>query len=209
MLVSNQSVNNQSFTSLPKKYRVVSDELIRGPHPHIKDLVQLKKEGVTQIFDFRHDCVRGFKWVEKLACKVLGIKYQRRQFSFFNKRPKLEDFESISKSVADNAKDGGKTLFHCNSGSHRTALFSAFYSITKGETLAHSMQNGSDYAERTIKAVDDEIINSRFFTRNAVNPNSKNPIRHCKDIFNNKVVKNTQESLNEFYDLIHYKGVTV
>lgn len=201
---ANLNTNKPSFTSLPSKYRVVSDELIRGPHPLIKDLIALKKEGVTQIFDFRHDCMRGYKWVERMACKLMGINYQRRQFSFFNKRPKLEDFEAISKEVAMNAKQGGKTLFHCNSGSHRTALFSAFYSLTKGEPLA-KVETQANFAEKVEEVINEQIINSRFFTRNRVKPESLNPIRHFRNQFNNKVVKNTEEALSEFFDMLQYK----
>ena len=194
------------FTALSPKYRRVDDAIIRGPHPSLKDLIELKKEGVNQIYDFRHYSNFGLKWIERLACKIIGIDYQRKAFSFFYKRPQLKDFEEISKSVYDNSKRGGITLFHCNSGTHRTSLFSAYCAITKGEKLEKCFSDNPNYLAESRKIIDKEIFNTNFFSRNAVQSFSYNPIKYVKNIFNNKVVKNTSEALNDFFNMLHYKA---
>ena len=49
-----KQINPTTFCALPKKYEIVDDYLIRGPHPCFCDVFTLKKEGVNQIYDFRH-----------------------------------------------------------------------------------------------------------------------------------------------------------
>lgn len=104
-----------------QKFQTVDKYLIRGPRPTVREVFQLKKQGVTQIYDFRHKSFRGMKFMERIACKLTGIKYIRKPFSFLQgNTPKLQDYEEIAKSVKQNGKRGGKTFFHCNSGKHRT-----------------------------------------------------------------------------------------
>lgn len=82
--VSTNNYNNTlSFQALPKKYSVVDECLIRGSHPHVMDVFRLKKEGINQIYDFRENSYKGFKFAEKIACKLLGIKYIRIKYSFY------------------------------------------------------------------------------------------------------------------------------
>ena len=75
----NHTYNSPTFQALPEKYKEVDKYLIRGPHPHIKDVFTLKKEGINKIYDFRHYGLRGFKWIERLACKAAGVEYIRKQ----------------------------------------------------------------------------------------------------------------------------------
>ena len=140
--------NNLTFARLPQNFQKVDDFLIRGPHPNLYDLYQLKKEGITEIYDFRHKGIRGFKFIEKSACNVLRIKYTRKPYSnLHGEYPTIQEFEQIAQSVAKNGERGGKTLFHCNSGRHRTAHMSAFYELTKGkQTLQEVKENlGKDF----------------------------------------------------------------
>lgn len=206
MLTNNvyeRNVNNGIyFTALPKKYKVVDEALIRGPHPGICDVFRLKKEGVTQIYDFRHFSVRGAKTIERLACKIAGIDYKRRAFSFLEGTyPTLQDYEAISKSVKDNAQKGGKTLFHCNSGTHRTSLMSAFYRITHGESLSKCKKQ-SGYSENVDKILKEEVSNAHYFSRNKAKKMSKNPVIRLINIFNNNVQNATQKAYDLFLDIV-------
>ena len=98
---------------LSNKYKKVDNYLIRGPHPKISDLIALKNEGVTQIYDFRHISVRGFKFIEKFACKQLGIQYIRHTFSYLEgEYPTIQEFAKVAKNVKETGKNGGNTLFH-------------------------------------------------------------------------------------------------
>ena len=123
-----------SSKALPPKYKAVDNYLVRGPHPNVFDIIKLKKEGINKIYDFRQIGVRGFKWIERLACYFTGIDYNRKPYSFLRGEfPSQEEYEKIANEVRLNGENGGKTLFHCNSGTHRTSLMTAFYEITKGK----------------------------------------------------------------------------
>ena len=197
------NVNSPNFTALPKKYKFVDNTLLRGPHPSICDVFRLKKEGVTQIYDFRHVSVRGMKFAERFACRIAGIKYIRKPFSFLTgKYPSKLDYETISKSVADNGKNGGKTLFHCRSGTHRTSLMSAFYQITKGKPVKECISSDGKYSETVEKVMNDQIKNTNFFSRNRVDITTKNPFKRMKNIYNNRVEKATKTAYNMFVDFI-------
>ena len=182
---------------------MVDNLLVRGPRPHFRDIFKLKEEGVTQIYDFRHVDIRGCKFIEKFACKMAGIKYVRRPFSFLtNRYPTKSDYEDISKSVKTNGVNGGKTLFHCNSGTHRTALMSAFYEITKGETLENSVRLNPDYSERVNDSIRRQVTNTNYFSRNRVDTTTKNPIKRMMNIYNNKVQTATRRAFEQFVDIV-------
>lgn len=197
------SKQNVTFRALPKKYSKVDDGLIRGPHPSFNDVFELKKEGVTQIYDFRHISIRGSKFLEKLACKLTGIKYIRRPFSFLTGHyPTKADYQAIAESVKTNKENGGKTLFHCNSGTHRTALMSAFYDITKGNPVKDCVLSDGQYPIRVEEAIAKNITNTNFFSRNRVDTTTKNPFKRMKNIYNNRVEKATKKAYNQFVDFI-------
>ena len=151
---------------LNKKYKNVDDYLLRGPHPGISDLIELKNAGVTKIYDFRHKSVRGFKFIEKFVCKELGINYIRYPFSYLKREyPTINEFERIARDVKLTGKNGGKTLFHCNSGSHRTAHMAAYYDLTKGENIddVFNKLGVIKYLERIQKVVDNHFYKQNFF----------------------------------------------
>ncbi len=201
----NQNIK-YSFGSIPPKFKKVDDYLIRGSSPTVVDIFKLKKEGVNQIYDFRHKCFRGMKFIEKLACKIAGIKYCRQPYSFLQGTlPTLEEYETIAKSVKENGEKGGITLFHCNSGYHRTALMTAFYSATKGDTVERCFsKNKTEYFDNVIKSVKTQVIDSHYFKRTYKTEKTINPIKYFKNEFNNRVVIATKNAYDDFLELIRY-----
>ena len=198
-----------NFKALPEKFKVVDEYLIRGPHPSPVDIFKLKKEGVNQIYDFRHYSLRGFKFIEQFFCRIAGIKYIRRAFSYLDgKYPRLKDYEAVASAVAQNGKNGGKSLFHCNSGTHRTALMSAFYDITKGEGLGAAFKQ-EGYTERLARVLKEQVTDTRFFSRNRVDITTKNPIKRAKNKFNNRVTEATQKAYYRFIDMLTPKTQVV
>ena len=198
----------QKFHSQPKlsnKYTPVDNYLIRGPHPGIGQLLALKNEGVTQIYDFRHFGVRGFKFVEKYLCRELGIKYIRCPFSYLeNQFPPLCVFEHIAKSVKQNGQNGGKTLFHCNSGSHRTAHMAAFYDLTKGEPLQKVLYGGSavEFAKHLNEVIEKHFYKKKYFSRDFIHERTLNPIKYFQNKFNNRVKVATDYAHSLFLSLV-------
>lgn len=190
---------------LGNKYKKVDDYLIRGPHPKISDLIALKNEGVTQIYDFRHISVRGFKFIEKLACKQLGIKYIRHPFSYLKgEYPTAKEFETIAQSVKKTGEHGGKTLFHCNSGSHRTAHMAAYYDLTKGENInkVFNKLGVIKYTEKMDEVINKHFYEQNFFNRKDINKKTLNPIKYLKNRFNNNVKKATEHAHSSFISII-------
>lgn len=174
---------------IPKKYTIVDNYLIRGPHPNLYDLPCLKDAGVNVIYDFRHKGVRGFKFIERLACKEIGIEYIRKPYSNLNgEYPTISEFEQIANSVFKNGEKGGKTLFHCNSGKHRTAHMTAFYEITKGKESLNECKNrlGKDFGEYVGNIIQKQIINKNFYSRKIKSYLGNNPLKKIVTAINNR-----------------------
>ena len=202
---TNVSSKTLAFKALPQKYSIVDDYLIRGPHPSILDLFQLKKEGVTQIYDFRYKELFSTKFVEKLACKILGIKYKREPYNaLYHKFPGAKAFEQVAEAVALNGEQGGKTLFHCNSGRHRTAHMSAFYELTKGKQTLENVRKalGDKFGERVRGIMQTQIPAKTYRNRQIIDYDGINPITQYKVAQNNKYARASRKAQSVFMKLI-------
>ena len=192
------------ITSLPPGYIKVDNYLIRGKHPSIRDLKVLKKLGVNQIYDFRHYSNFGTKFIERFACKFMGIKYKRLACSsLYGDYPGLDTFERVALDVSNNGKSGGITLFHCNSGRHRTAHFAAFYSITGGRPLAEVQRVEKDaYTPRVNKIVKEQVLDIGYFNRKREVYDGRNPIKRFNAICNNKLLDGVHKAHNIFMNIV-------
>lgn len=194
-----------AFKALPIKYSEVDDFLIRGPHPSISDLILLKKEGVTQIYDFRHKETISTKIIEKVACKILGIKYNQEPYhELYQNKSVAEAFEEIAKSVVQNGEQGGKTLFHCNSGRHRTAHMSAFYELTKGKQTLEEVRLalGEKFGERVKGIVHTQIPSRTYRNRSIITYDGLNPITRYFVNQNNKYAIVSRRAQAKFMKLL-------
>ena len=81
-------MNVSSFNNCiasPQLYRKVSDKLVRGKalcNPLL--IYKLKRQGINQIIDLRninYDIISSL--LERLFCKILGIKYINFEYSFY------------------------------------------------------------------------------------------------------------------------------
>lgn len=193
------------FKALPTKYSKVDEYLIRGPHPSIADLFCLRKEGVNQIFDFRHIGKFGFKFIEKYLCKLMGIKYNRIAYSnLYGKYPDKTLFENVASSVRTNGVNGGKTLMHCNSGRHRTAQFSAFYKLTKGESLdSVKASQKDDYFKLVDEVLQEQIFEKNYFSRTKIKYKGLNIIRLLFAKRNNRVFDGLNKAHSLFVEMLN------
>lgn len=178
--MNDPNTHNLPDIKLPQKYTLVDEYLIRGPHPSIFTLFQLQKPPcrITQIYDFRHASHIHFKFLERWCCKLLGIKYIRMPYShLYGEYPSISDFEQVAHSVKQNGLDGGRTLFHCNSGRHRTSHFAAFYKLTRGAPLnVVKMHLASEYATTVRDIVKQQVFDQDYFNRKIIEYNGSNPI---------------------------------
>ena len=204
---NNQVRNNLTFNALPSKFQEVDKYLIRGPHPTVKDLIELKKEGVNRIYDFRHIDIFGYKFIEKYFCKLFGIKYTRLPYSnLYGQYPDLETFERVSKEVKQNGESGGKSLFHCNSGRHRTSHFSAFYKLTSGQPLSQvKEQYQANYWVKLNEIVKEQILDKNYFSREKIEYNGHNFIKKLQANRNNKICDGIKRAQDMFLDFLQAK----
>ena len=199
------TISNCSFGWKIKGYKNVDTHVLRGGAPSIQDLIKLKKDGVTQIYDFRHENLRGMKFLEVLMCKILKIDYRRRKFSFFNNEtPKLKDFEEVSMAIKEKIAKGGKTLLHCNSGRHRTGQMALFYELTKGHSLeqAKTQLYPKTFKTRAKLLLNKLENNGEYFDRQYTENLSRNPIKRYIQKRNNKVLTATKNAFDEFRNMI-------
>ena len=187
-----------SQITLSQKYSLVDEYLVRGPHPSVSALFQLKNNpwNVTQIYDFRHVSNLHFKFIEKWCCRLLGIKYIKVPYSnLYGQYPDLSVFESIAQSVRENGMNGGKTLFHCNSGRHRTAHFAAFYKLTRGEPLdVVRARLAAEYEQTVLEIIQEQIIDRDYFSRTVMQYDGSNPITGAFIKYNNMIAMGLEKA---------------
>lgn len=121
-----QNYNSQiNFTSLPKFQIKVDERLVRGRAVMAPwNLYRMKKERITQVIDLRNSA--GLKKpVEKLMCKIFGIRYLNYKYPHrLSVLPDREFFDNVNKSILENL---GKTYIHCQYGKRRTGICTAIY----------------------------------------------------------------------------------
>ena len=113
-------IKNIKFT--PVK---IDERLFRGRSiASAKKIEKIKSLGVTQIIDLRNTSgIKGI--IEKLLCKIYGIKYINYKYPHrLNKVPEADFFEQINQSIINNS---GKTYIHCRYGKRRTGVAVAIY----------------------------------------------------------------------------------
>ena len=169
--------------------------------------IELKKEGVNRIYDFRHIDIFGYKFIEKYFCKLFGIKYTRLPYSnLYGQYPDLETFERVSKEVKQNGESGGKSLFHCNSGRHRTSHFSAFYKLTNGQPLSQvKEQYQANYWVKLNEIVKEQILDKNYFSREKIEYNGHNFIKKLQTNRNNKICDGIKRAQDMFLDFLQAK----
>lgn len=125
MNVNDRNFSTQSFGSFAKFQSVVDERLIRGPRVTCPwRLYEMKREGVNQIIDLRN-CSYFKLPMEKLFCRILGIKYVNYPHSHKDiNLPSDDYFRRVNSAIIEN---DGKTYIHCMRGKRRTGMCVAFY----------------------------------------------------------------------------------
>ena len=126
----NININDNYYSFQALKPVKVNDKLIRGGATiSPRKIKKMKKEGVTQIIDLRNSALFE-RPIEKLLCRIFGIKYINYKFSHRAKNiPGGDFFEKINQAIINNQ---GTTYLHCEYGKHNDR---DFLSIYKGKNL--------------------------------------------------------------------------
>jgi len=112
-------------TNLAPYMTIVDNKLIRGKAVTSPlRLYKMKKEGINQVIDLRNTSYVE-KPLEKLFCKILGIKYKNCKYPHrIDKLPSPDFFFTVNNSII---KNDGKTYIHCQNGKRRTGICVALY----------------------------------------------------------------------------------
>lgn len=141
------NIRNHYYSFQALRTVKVDDRLIRGNAISTYwEIKKIKQAGVTQIIDLRNTSFI-CRPIEKLLCKIFGIKYINHRFSHrATTIPNRDYFKKINQDIINNK---GKTYIHCEYGKHRTGIVIAIYeklhskkSIT--EIIKEMINNGYD-----------------------------------------------------------------
>ena len=113
------------FKGMPSNYSKIDNTLSRSAQPMAEDFIWLKKQGVTDIVNFRTMIVSGVEFDEKTTVESLGMKYHT--IPSITSKPEeknVKDFLDLAQNVANK---NGKLHIHCKAGADRTGMYAFIY----------------------------------------------------------------------------------
>ena len=157
---------------------VVDNRLIRGKAVTSPlRLYKMKKEGINQVIDLRNTSYVA-KPLEKVFCKMLGIKYQNYKYPHrLDELPSPDFFLTVNNSII---KNDGKTYIHCQYGKRRTGICVALYE--------------KYFTKKSINQIISDMINIGFqdIFNNPKSPRSKKYYNIIKQFLNTYFFKNSK-----------------
>lgn len=114
-----------------RNFKKIDTFVYRGAQPTKDQLVDLKKDGIDCIINFRTLFVPGIDFVESEEVKKLNIKYISMPIISKNgpSQKNISDFLELT----DQIRKGNKKVFiHCAEGKDRTGIMSALYKVKYG-----------------------------------------------------------------------------
>jgi protein tyrosine/serine phosphatase len=114
-----------------RNFKKIDKFVSRGGQPTKEQLLDLKRDGVTRIINFRTLFVPYIDFVEEDECKKLGIKYI--SIPMISKIGPSEKNISDFFEITDNVRNAKKKIFiHCAWGKDRAGIMSALYKVKYG-----------------------------------------------------------------------------
>ena len=127
-----------SFSGKPENYSTIDKYLSRSAQPNKDNLFWLKKQGVTDIFNFRTMVVPDINFDEEEIVKSLNMKYH--SIPSITRNPKEENVDIFLREMEQITKSGGKAHIHCKAGADRTGMYAYIYKTIKGIGKRHENQ---------------------------------------------------------------------
>lgn len=138
-----QKVGLFIFKGKPDNYGIIDSSVSRSAQPKQEDFAWLKKQGVTDIINFRTMFVSGNSFNEEDEVRKLGIRYHN--IPSYTRNPKEENVNLFLNLVDEITKAGGKIHIHCKAGADRTGLYSFIYKSIKG--IGNLIENEKEWIE--------------------------------------------------------------
>ena len=119
-----------SFKGAPSNFHIIDSNTLRSAQPDQNEFLWLKKQGVTDVINFRTYKNLSAPFDEKSVVTSLGMNYH--SISSETAHPKIENVKKFLGIVNDVKARKGKVLFHCYHGSDRTGMYALIYHMKNG-----------------------------------------------------------------------------
>jgi len=114
-----------SFAKRPDNYKKIDELISRSAQLKKKNINWLKKQGVTDVINFRvRDDIED-KFLESELLEKVGIQYHHIPTDA--KHPKEEQVGEFLNIIEGIEENGGKIHIHCTAGADRTGMYSWIY----------------------------------------------------------------------------------
>lgn len=123
-----QIFSSLTFKGKPDNYKKIDDTVSRSAQPKAEDFEWLKKEGVTDVVNFRTMIVSGNDFDEKTIVEQNGMKYHN--IPTYTRTPNEKNIGEFLDIVEGVKEKGGKAHIHCKAGADRTGMYSWIYKQT-------------------------------------------------------------------------------
>ena len=133
------SMSLQNFMGKPNNYAILDKYVSRSAQPQKEDILWLKEQGITDIFNFRTMYRAGIDFDEELTVKELGMRYH--SIPSITSQPSEENIDLFLKGVEEVKNKGGKAHIHCQAGADRTGMYAFIYKMKLGiGTLSSNLE---------------------------------------------------------------------
>lgn len=122
--------SNINFCGKPENYGIIDEHVSRSAQPQKEDLLWLKEQGVTDIFNFRTMKAAAIDFDEKEEVEKLGMRYHNIPSK--TKKPKEENIKRFMTEIDEVISKNGKPHLHCKAGADRTGMYAFIYAMKKG-----------------------------------------------------------------------------
>ena len=114
-----------NIPSKPQNYKKIDNYLSRSAQPDEKNILWLKKQGITDIINFRTMAKPDTNFDEKSFAEKIGIKYHHiPSITMYPKKENVGEFLDIVEGIKGK---NGKVHIHCKAGADRTGMYSYIY----------------------------------------------------------------------------------
>lgn len=122
---SSMKMSNVVFCGKPSNYKKIDNSVSRSAQPKAEDFKWLKKQGVTDVVNFRTMYVAGQDFEEKTVVEKNGMRYHN--IPSYTRTPTEENVGKFLDIVEDVKSRGGKAHIHCKAGADRTGMYAWIY----------------------------------------------------------------------------------
>lgn len=132
-----------NFYGQPNNYAVIDKYVSRSAQPQKEDFTWLKKQGVTDIINFRTMRAPDINFDEKEEVEKIGIRYHN--IPSITTEPKKENIDKFLNLIEKIKANGGKAHIHCKAGADRTGMYTFIYKMING--LGSLSKNQAEWFE--------------------------------------------------------------